>query len=356
MHSFKYYITEVALRASGREAARDTAKYITPYIGNGQEGTHTIASKVRRTGLDVGDNVTIHSHHVDDRGVHHIVVSKPGSSEKITIPTSKINKVGTNAENKGHRAEATFHERMKKWGLTPPGSKPAGSTAGSDVRIIDKRQNTTHLGRDVTSQANELNGEVKKDTGAAFGQLTIHHDPLKGGWHIPDRARKKQPKYAAAIEQAGIIDQMNKRVPDPGKATITNSGRAQTITIPHPDLNPVEAYLQDHHVDFLHVGSHGTYRVGGSDATGHGLPPITGQGAFDVRDKHQNNTRTIQFRPRDSRGLNKSHVNLNNDDHLDAFAKTLGYGDAPAHTTNNETPPSSAAKPAAAKPAVMERV
>jgi hypothetical protein len=357
MYSFKYYITEVAkaLQASGREAARHTAKYITPYIGNGQEGTHTIASKA--PGLNVGDNVTIHSHHVDDQGVHHIVVSKPGSSERITIPTSKIRKVGTNSANKGHRAEDAFHERMKKWGLTSPGSTPAGSTAGSDVTIINKAQNNTpHLVRDVTSQANELNGEVKKDTSAAFGQITIRHDPLKGGWHIPDDARKKRPKFAAAIENAGIIDQMNKRVPDPDKAAITNSGRAQTITIDHPDLKPAEAYLEDHNVDFVHVDSHGTYRVGDRDVTGHGLPPLTGQGAFDVRDKHRNKTRTIQFRPRDSRGLIRSQVNLNNDDHLDAFAKTLGYGDAPAHTTNNETPPSPAAKPAAAKRAVMKRV
>jgi hypothetical protein len=221
--------------------------------------------------------------------------------------------------------------------------------------IINKRQKRTHLARDVTSQANELNGEVKKDTGAAFGQITIKHDPSKGGWHIPDDAREKRPKFAAAIEQAGIIDRMNKHVPDPDKAPTTLSGRAQTITISHPDLKPADAYLQDHNVHFLHVASHGTFSVGGRDVTGHGLPPLTGQGAFDVRDKHRNGTRTIQFRPMDSGGLIKSHVNLNNDDHLDAFAKTLGYGDAPARTTNNETPPSPAAKPAAAKPAAAKR-
>jgi hypothetical protein len=41
MYSFKYYITEVALQASGPEATRHAKKYITPYIG--KEGTHTIA-------------------------------------------------------------------------------------------------------------------------------------------------------------------------------------------------------------------------------------------------------------------------------------------------------------------------
>jgi hypothetical protein len=335
MDSFKHYITEVALQASGREAARHTAKYITPYIG--KEGTHTIASKA--PGLNIGDSVTIHSHHVDDQGTHHIVVSKPGSSEKITIPTSKVHKVGTKTENKGHQTEKDFFERMQKRGLTPEGATPAGSTAGSDVPVVDKRQNTTHLGRDITSQANELNGEVKKDTSAAFGQITIEHNPEKGGWHIPDRARKLRPGYADAIEKAGLIEHANKNIPEPHKAITTASGRAQNITVPHPDLQPAEAYLKDHDVDFLHIGSHGTFRVGENDATGHGLPRLTGKGLWTIRQKTSDpRKRTIQFQPHGSRGLHKSHVNLDNDDHLDEFAKTLGHGDAPAPGVTNKSP------------------
>jgi len=333
MDSFKHYITEVALQASGREAARHTAKYITPYIG--KEGTHTIASKA--PGLNIGDSVTIHSHHVDDQGTHHIVVSKPGSSEKITIPTSKVHKVGTKTENEGHKVETKFFERMQKRGLTPEGAAPAGSTGGSDVTVVNKRKRTTHTGRDVSSNAEQYNGEVKKDTGAAFGQLTIEHDPDKGGWHIPDRAKKLRPGYADAIEKAGLIEHMNKNVPEPNKAPTTASGRAQNITAPHPDLKPAEAYLGDHHVDFLHVGSHGTYRVGENDTTGHGLPRLTGKGLWTARQKTSDPyKRTIQFQPHGSRGLNKSHVNLDNDTHLDEFAETLGHGKVP--NTKNETP------------------
>jgi hypothetical protein len=274
------------------------------------------------------------------------VVSKPGSSEKITIPTSKVHKVGTKTENKGHQTEKDFFERMQKRGLTPQGAKPAGSTAGSDVPVIDKRQNTTHLGRDVTSQANELNGEVKKNTGAAFGQITIAHDPKKGGWHIPDSARKRRPRYAAAIEKAGLIEHMNKNVPDPGKAVTTTSGKAQNITVGHPDLGPAEDYLKDHHVDFLHVDSHGTYKVGEHDATGHGLPRLTGKGLWTARQKTLDpNKRTIQFQPHGSKGLKPSHVHLGNDDHLDEFAKTLGHGDAPAPgVTNKSSVPITSAK------------
>ena len=344
MLSFKHYITEVACQASGLEAARHTRKYITPFIGNGQEGTHTIAAKA--PGLNVGDNVTIHSHHINDQGIHHIVVSKPGSSEKITIPTSKVHKVGTKTENKGHKVETKFFQRMQNRGLTPEGAKPAGSTAGSDVPIINKRKRTTHTGRDITDKAEQLNGEVKKDTGAAFGQLTIVHDPERGGWHIPDGARELRPGYASAIEKAGLIEHANKNIPEPHKAITTASGKAQNITAPHPDLQPAEAYLKDHDVDFLHIGSHGTFRVGENDVTGHGLPRLTGKGLWTIRQKTSDpRKRTIQFQPHGSRGLHKSHVNLDNDEHLNAFARTLGHGDAPAPTTNNETPSTAATKP-----------
>jgi hypothetical protein len=325
MDSFKHYITEVALQASGPEAARHTAKYITPYIG--KEGTHTIASKA--SGLNSGDKVTIHSHHVNDQGVHHIVVSKPGSSEKTTIPTSKVHKVGTKMENEGHKVETKFFERMKSRGLTPEGATPAGSTAGSDVPVINKKKKLTHTGRDVHG-AVQHNGEVKKDTGAAFGQLTINHDPAKGGWHISDKARALRPRYAREIEKAGIIEHMNKHVPNPEKAVTTKSGRAKNVTIDHPSLKPADSYLQDHHVDFVHVGSHGTYKVGEHDTTEHGMPGLTGHGIWNVRQKQfgNNRARTVMFQPKGKKGLDKSHVNLDDDKHLDEFAETLGHGKA----------------------------
>ena len=124
---------------------------------------------------------------------------------------------------------------------------------------------------------------------------------------------------------------MNK-TQDPDKHTIetTASGRAKSITFKHPDLSPAVSYLKDHHVDVLHVVSgYGTYKVNSKDVTDHGLPPIKGKGKFIIREKQAGNksARTIAFHPDGVKGLEKSHVNLDNDDHLEHFAKTLGHRD-----------------------------
>jgi hypothetical protein len=328
MFTFSQFITEGVgkISSSGAQAQRHSDKYIKPFVKGGAqhaEGTHTLASDV--SGMSAGDNVTLHSHHVDEKGVHHVVISKVGSKQKVTVPTSKLNKVGTKSENKGHEFETNFLNRLKSHGLAPKEASGAGSTAGTDFPIINKKKKVRHGGR-VTGEL--LHGEAKAGVNAAMGQLTIRHDSAKGGWHIPDEARAKRPEYAKEIEKAGILEHMNKHHdPDKNETKTTASGRAQSITMRHPSMEPADAYLRDHHVHVLHVGGAGTYRVGKTDVTGHGLPKLEGEGKWTIREKQAGNkkARTVMFQPAGKKSLKKSHVDLENDQHLEAFKKTLGH-------------------------------
>jgi hypothetical protein len=212
---------------------------------------------------------------------------------------------------------------MKHHGIMPKNMKGAGSTGGTDFAVHNKKKGEFHAAS-VTGSL--LNGETKNGTTAAMGQLTIHHTKEKG-WHIKDSQKQKRPEYAKHIEESGILDHMNKHHPDPEKEPTTTSGRSKTIEMKHPNLHPAEAYLKDHHVHVLQVGGHGTYKVGEKDETGHGLPSISGQGKWRIREKQKGNksARTVAFHPDGVKGLNKSHIDLDKDSDLHSFKKTLGH-------------------------------
>ena len=92
MLSFIQYISEVKLNSSGQKSDYDSNKYIKPFV-SGQpahtSGSHEVDRDIGH--LKANDKVTLHAHKVID-GVHHVVVSKPGSSNRITITTNKIKK------------------------------------------------------------------------------------------------------------------------------------------------------------------------------------------------------------------------------------------------------------------------
>jgi hypothetical protein len=274
-----------------------------------------------------GTRVAVRGSHLDG-GVHQVQVTVEPSIENLrnkpkSLEPEKVHIIAhlllkpifaNKSENRGHHYEKSFHKKMVDYGLTKAGSRPAGSSAGADAVIYNK----------ITGK--DLNIEVKQDTKAALGQLTIAYDPKKGGWHIPDDSRKGRPEYAKHIEKAGILDHMNKKYPQPETIRTTKSGRAPSITIKHSDLSPAKAYLQDHHADIVHIGSHGTYKIGKHDASGHGLPDMEGRGKWTIRDKHLDpNKRTTQFQIDGKYGLDPSHVNIAYDDHLEKFKKSIGY-------------------------------
>jgi hypothetical protein len=331
MKLFKDFISEATIRASGQSAERHAKQYITPYVKGGErhgEGTHTMASS--HGGIEAGSNVTIHSHHVDENGMHHATVSAAGSNKKVMVPVNKLNKPTTRG-NKGLEQEGRLVKHLNKHGLMTGGG--AGSTAGNDFHLIDKRpaKQKKISGSAGTHSENEsgLHGEHKSDIkSTAFGQITLSRHPETGKFHIDDKARAKRPEYAKHVENATItvngkkkklLDHLNDTEPH---GTTNKSG----FHSDHTDLSPAHAYMRDHHVDTVHIDSHGTYRAGMSQHTDRhklGLPSMEGQGRFRVRQKTDNaNKRTVQF---GITKLNKSHVNIGTDEGARHIAKTLGH-------------------------------
>ena len=307
------------IKSFGVDAKRHEQKYITPHLGS-ETPTHTMATG--HGNIPAGSKVSIHKTETID-GKLHAHVSTEGSALTSVIPVNKLYKPGEN-KNAGINFERNFHEHLQKHGLVPKDAKPAGSASGKDVHDVTIVGKKKHPGK-VSSEQSVFHGEVKGGLKGAFGQMTIHHDPEKGGWHIPDHIRKRSPEVATSIEKAGVLDHMNKNY-DPNKGVQkTASGRAKTVEIPHENLHPALAYLRDGGAHFLHVEGHGTYRGGGeTDVTGHGLPQISGKGKFRVREKNMSTTgkhvRTVQFL---ATKLNKSHVNLENPEHVKEFKKTI---------------------------------
>jgi len=244
-----------------------------------------------------------------------------------------------NEENRGITYEGKFHDVLKNDNMISSDEKPPGSTKGIDFSLLNKREKA---GED---EPNVYHGEVKHSgTRAAFGQLTLNHDPEKGEWHISDNVRRQHPEFARAIENShhesgkSFLDHINETVPPPTRGTRSLSGQSNVYS-QETDLSPMHAYLKDHGVDVLHVGTHGTYRAGLSqekDRTGTNLPPATGTGRFRVRGKHSSGNLTVQFSPTQ---LNPSNINLENQEDRNSIKKALGHTD---QTTQTATPPSTA--------------
>jgi hypothetical protein len=324
MKSFRVYLEEQqgrgTLTASGKTGEEHQKKYIDPHIGS-KTPTHVLSKE--HDDIPAGSSVKLHKvehingkihvHAEDETGNHHV------------IPISKLHKPGDAPKNKGHEYESKFVDRMKHHGIMPKHLSGAGSSGGTDFAVEHKKKGRFIAG---SVSGHLLNGETKNGTTAAMGQLTIHHNHERG-WHINDKQREKRPEYAKHIEKSGILKHMNKHHPDPKNEPETSSGRAKTIEIKHPNLHPAEGYLKDHHVHVLQVGGHGTYKVGEKDETGHGLPSVSGKGKWRIREKQKGNksARTVAFHPDGVKGLNKSHVDLDKDDDLHKFKKTLGHKD-----------------------------
>jgi hypothetical protein len=208
------------LTASGSAGEDHKKRYLDPHVGT-DKFSHVLAKE--HDDLPAGSSIKIHKvenikgknhvHAEDENGNHHV------------IPVSKLHKPGDEPTNKGHAYESAFVDRLKKHGVMPHHLSGAGSTAGTDFAVENKKKGVFHAG---LVSGHLLNGETKNGVTAAMGQITIHHTPEKG-WHIKDELRAKRPKYAEHVEKSGILDYMNKNHSDPSKSETTASGRAKGI-------------------------------------------------------------------------------------------------------------------------------
>ena len=301
------------IKVAGIDKERHLGKYVMPHLGS-KDYTHTMGKD--HEDVPSGSKLKLHKTELID-GKYYVHATDDVTRRKHVIPVSKILKPGEKKSNKGFEYEQNFVKRLKDHGLMH--GEAAGFTSGNDFNLVNKKLNTKHKGE--VHNEGELQGETKAGKTAAFGQLTIAYDEKKGGWHIPEENRKNRPGYAAHIESKGIIDHMNEHHKPTG--LVPGGPLAKNVNFEHDDLKPANAYLKDHHVDVLQVGKHGTYRVGEKDKTGHGLPELTGKGQWRVRQKTSDpKKRTIQFMVKHA---DKSHVDLDHDEHLHAMAKTLGH-------------------------------
>lgn len=320
MLSFKKFISEANL-SGGVDAHNHAKKYLDPYIQRGELGSHTLSKG--HDGIEDNSSITIHGHGIDEKGKRYAEVSSLNNpTKRVRVPFSKIKKP-VSQKNKGFDYETSLVNRLNQHGLMA--GTGAGFSGANDFHLINKRKNKVHEGTAVESQTQ---GESKKDLSAAFGQASLKHHPEKG-WHFDEKTRKRFPEYVRSIENASItvdgkskslLDHVNDTYgpPDPEKKSSTNLYSDQT------DLSPMHSYLKDHNVDVLHVGSHGTFRAGQSgdeDRTGTDLPKAEGNGRFRVRQKHRNSL-TVQF---NVRNLNKSHVNMENDEGIQHLKQRLGH-------------------------------
>jgi hypothetical protein len=327
---FRDYLQEAKIRGSGADAARQVNKYIQPYLPGGAKAgtdTHTLASDAG--GLKAGTSGTLHAHHEED-GEHHVTVSS--GKTKVKIPVSKLDKPVV-AKNRGLVQEGQLADHLRGHGLME--GKSAGFTAGNDFHLIDKRGPTKKRirgseGFNANAKGEDIQGEHKSDIRTtAFGQLTLTRHPKTQKWHISDEARAKRPEYAAAIEKAtvsvggkkkSLIAHLNETEP-PG--TVNKTGFHSDET----SLHPAHAYMRDHHVDVIHIDSHGTYRAGKSETKDRhklGLPAMEGVGKFRVRQKQASNpnSRTAQF---SIKKLAKSNVHIGTDEGANEMKRRLGH-------------------------------
>lgn len=318
-------LTEATMKASGAEAERHVGKYLQPGqmktlkyklakdSGGGKAGEEVSVKKVEAVKtMDGGTKYNAHIVHSGGKGV---------------VPINHLHKPITK-QNRGFEQEGLLAKRLSEHGLMEGAG--AGFTGGNDFHLIDKRGATTKKIRGTEGHSTkEIQGEHKSDIRTtAFGQLTLTRHPKTGKWHISDDARARRPEYAEHIEKASItvdgkkrslIDHLNKTEP---AGTVNKSGFYSNDT----DTSPAHAYMRDHHVDVIHIDSHGTYRAGNSELKDKhklGLPVLHGEGRFRVRQKTENpNARTVQF---SIRKLEKSNVHLGNDTDIQALKQKLGH-------------------------------
>jgi hypothetical protein len=310
MLRFKAYIAEATMTVSGFIGQRHAQKYVEPNKGK----TLKLASK--HADIPAGEHVTIHGHEVVN-GKFHAIASASGEDKQHHIPFSKLLKPATDKENKGLSYENEFVQHLNKHGVMGGGG--AGFTGGNDFHLAKKN-----------GQA--IQGEAKQSTKtAAFGQATLSHTPEKG-WHFGEKAKKRFPEYTKHAEKATITgsDGKKKNLLDHINDTFGPPNRNErNSTNLHSDtttLQPMHAYLRDHHVDVLHVGSHGTYRAGLSqreDRHKLGLKAAEGTGKFRVRQKHAGSL-TIQF---NVKHMEPAGHDIQKEDDLNKIKTKLGHHD-----------------------------
>lgn len=295
------------LKSFGYDAERHAKNYIDPFVT--EDNTHEI--NVSHEDLPAKTKVSVRGWYKDEAGKHFANCEFEG--KRYDIPFSRITKP-TKKNNKGLSYETKIVQYLNGHGLMD--GSGAGCTDGNDIHLINKSKQSVHQ------------GEVKLNLKATFGQVSCNY--ANGyGWHFSDKAEMRFPKYVQACKEAVVTIEGSPRplmehinaVFDPPNRDVQDPTNVYSDPVP---LQPANRYLYDHHVEILHVGSHGTFRAGRAeeeDPTGIGLETPDGTGQFRARRKHPNSV-TIQFIVRN---MNKSKINLEDENDILKIKGALGH-------------------------------
>jgi len=128
--------------------------------------------------------------------------------------------------------------------------------------------------------------EVKQNSRAMMGQLELHHDPARGGWHVGDKSAAKYPKTAAEVGRSGFLDKINAQWSKPSKDYKQNLKMGNV----YHDVKGVKAitshYGADRGTPYIHIGGSGTYHTG-KDSAGTGAPALSGDTRYRARTKNR---------------------------------------------------------------------
>lgn len=153
--------------------------------------------------------------------------------------TEKFAEGGFNYENQ-------VADKLKKHGLMNKETKTAGSSGDAP----DAHMNI---------KGKQHNLEVKKDKGAMFGQLELHHSDDKG-WHVSPRAAQKYPATASHPATKELIKKVNKQWGKPS-GDYDKDLKMGNVYHEHKDASPIAAhYHHDRKTPYVQVGGgHGLF-------------------------------------------------------------------------------------------------
>lgn len=172
----------------------------------------------------------------------------------------------------GFDYEHEINAKLQKHGKAQKGQTVAGASADApDAKF-------THNGE-------EHNLELKKDKGAMFGQMELHHNGTE--WDASERSKKKYPETYKSIKKSGFFEKLNKTWKKPTGDYDKDLGMGN-VYHEHPNADPIKAhYGKDRKTNYIQIGGgHGFYHTG-NDAAKLGTPELHGKTQIRARMKYR---------------------------------------------------------------------
>ena len=170
----------------------------------------------------------------------------------------------------GRDYEGVINDKLKKYGNARPDATTAGSSADAPDATFLHKNKEHHL-------------EIKKDKGAMFGQIELHHNGKS--WDISERSKNKYPETHKQIQKSGFLEKLNKQWKKPS-GNYEQDLKMGNVYHNHPNADPIKAhYGKDRKTNYIQIGGgHGFYHTG-NDVAKLNSPELHGQTQIRARMK-----------------------------------------------------------------------